>query len=126
MGVIYATLISYSLTVMLSYYILRVSISLGVMRVIRILYRPATAALVMWLVVSYLFPVYWAEKDFVLRLAQLFLAILTGGSCYVLMILILWAIQSRPEGPELHILRLLNRRTGLFTFLIPPRDPPNA
>ncbi|MFA5494884.1 MAG: lipopolysaccharide biosynthesis protein [Porticoccaceae bacterium] len=122
-GVAYATIGSLSLVGVASYLSLRASLGLGLRRVAYLLYKPAVAALAMCLLVKLLFPRYWVDSTMALQILQLAAAVLTGAICYCLVLAGLWLLESRPDGPELKVLRLAHNRTGLFGFLLPATPP---
>jgi len=126
LGVVYATFASLSLVMIVAYGVLRVKLHLGLRRVAYILYKPALASLAMFLVVNALFPEHFVDAAFYQQLAQLLGAVLTGAVVFVLILGVLWLLESRPEGPELHLLRLVHRRTGLLGFLLPQEASPRA
>lgn len=123
LGVAYATFATLSLVLVVAYLVLRRNLRLGVRRVAYILYKPALAALAMFLLISWLFPAHWAEAAVPWQLAQFFGAVAVGGGCFFAVLGLLWLLESRPEGPELHLLRLVHSRTGLFGFLLPREGP---
>lgn len=123
LGVAYATFATLALVLIVSYLVLRRNLRLGVSRVAYILYKPALAALTMFLVISWLFPEHWHEAPIFGQLAQLFAAVAIGGVCYFVVLGSLWLLESRPEGPELQLLRLVHSRTGLLGFLLRGEGP---
>lgn len=123
MGVGYAALISNSSMVVLCYLILRRHIGLGVRQVARMIYRPALAALAMLVLVHLLFPRHLTESGILIQILQLAGAVVSGAICYGLVLVLLWLLASRPEGPELTTLRLVHSRSGYGGFLLPKRKP---
>jgi hypothetical protein len=73
----------------------------------------------MFFLVSGLFPSHWAAAATPWQLAQLCAAVTVGGICFFLVLGLLWLLESRPEGPELQLVRLVHSRTGLLGFLLP-------
>lgn len=122
LGVAYAAVTTMAFVLVLSYVALRLNLKLGLRRVAYILYKPAIASAVMLIILKMLFPLHWAQSPISLQILQLIAATLTGAISYSLVLGILWFFESRPEGPELNLLRLLHNRTGLFVFLIPERS----
>lgn len=119
LGVAYAVVISMSFVVVICYITLRFHIRLGIREVIDFLYRPAIAGLIMYAVVTLLFPEHWVNSPIVVQILQLTGAIVTGALCYVAVLGLLWFLASRPDGPELKVLRIAHQRTGLGGFLLP-------
>lgn len=120
-GVGYAAVISNACVLVMSYLILRSHIHLGLRVVIGMVYRPAIAAFAMLMLIQALFPRHLAESSIVIQILQLAGAIISGASCYVLVLVTLWIMASRPQGPELTTLRLVHSRTGFGGFLLPKR-----
>jgi len=119
LGVPYATLLSMSFVLVLCYIALRVNLRLGLRRVAQLLYKPALSSLVMLVVLQTLFPRHWAESSVAVQALQLAGAVFSGALCYCLVLGVLWLLASRPEGPELKILRLVHQRSGFGGFLLP-------
>ena len=123
LGVAYATFATLSLVLVVAYMVLRRNMALGLRRVVYILYKPGLAALAMFLLVNGMFPTHWAAEPMPWQLAQLFAAVAVGGICFFLVLGFLWLLESRPEGPELQLVRLVHARTGLLRFLLPGDSP---
>lgn len=123
LGVAYATFATLSLVLVVAYMVLRRNMALGLRRVVYILYKPGLAALAMFLLVNGVFPTHWASEPMPWQLAQLFAAVAAGGICFFLVLGLLWLLESRPEGPELQLVKLVHARTGLLSFLLPGGSP---
>lgn len=119
LGVAYANVISLLFVMVLCYIALRINIRLGLRQVAGMLYKPALAAAAMLALLLTLFPRQWEESTLLMQLLQLAGAILVGALCYCLVLGLLWALASRPEGPELKLIRLLYQRSGFGGFLLP-------
>lgn len=126
MGVAYANIISVCISWLVSYYAIRKSLKLGLRRLITIFYRPATASLIMWYLVSSLFSAQSAEAAVLEQVLQLFLAVFVGAIAYFLVLWLIWVARSRPSGPELYFLRLVVKRTGYGRFLLRGRNNPGS
>lgn len=122
LGVGYAAVFSMSVVVVVCYVTLRIQIGLGLREVFNMLFRPALSALAMYILVQTLFPQHWAESALIIQIAQLLGAIVTGALSYIFVIALLWLLASRPEGPELKVLRLIHQRSGFGGFLLPNRN----
>lgn len=122
LGVAYAAVTTMAFVLVLSYIALRLNLNLGLRRVAYILYKPALAAVVMLIILELLFPHHWSQSSIPIQILQLLSAIFTGAASYSLTLGLLWFLESRPDGPELNLLRLLHNRTGLFVFLLPERS----
>lgn len=118
-GVVYAKLATLLLVVSVAYVAVRRSIGLELRRIIYLLYKPVLASLLMGTVVIYLFPAPWLGVSMFMQLLQLLTATAVGALCYMIALLLLWSLESRPAGPELNFLRLLQSRTGMVGWLLP-------
>lgn len=123
LGVAYATVLSMLFVLLLCYLALRINIRLGLHQVFTLLYKPAAASLVMLILLQTLFPRHWEESTLLVQLLQLAAAVFSGAICYSLVLGLLWVLASRPEGPELKLLRLVYQRSGLCGFLLPGIKP---
>lgn len=123
MGVAYATLASLGLVLIPCYLALRINLNLSLGRLARSLYKPGLASLAMLMLMHWLFPRHWQESSVALQVLQLIAAVVSGALCYCLLLVLLWWLQSRPEGPELKVLRLLHYRTGFLGILLPGIKP---
>jgi lipopolysaccharide exporter len=119
LGVAYAAVISHLPTLALCYLALRIHIRLGLRQVFVLLYKPALSSLAMLGLVQALFPHHWAESSLLMQILQLTGAVIAGAICYGLVLGLLWILVSKPEGPELKLLRLMHSRTGFGGFLLP-------
>ena len=119
LGVGYAVAISALLVLLPCYFALRVHIRLGLRQVASMVYRPALSALAMLVLVQTLFPQHRAESGLLTQVLQLMAAVFTGAICYIFALGLLWLLASRPDGPELKILRIVHGRSGYGGFLLP-------
>ena len=124
LGVGYAAVSSLLFVVMLCYVALRIHIRLRVRQLLSMMYRPALSALLMFVLIQILFPQRWAESPWLYQVLQLMAAVTLGAICYVLVLGLLWLLASRPDGPELKILRIVHNRSGLGGFLLPKVNQP--
>lgn len=118
-GVAYATLFTLALVLIFSLYILKRVIFFELKRFCYMLYKPVMAALVMSIAIGIIFPEHWSEASVPMQVVQLFAAIVLGAVCYTSVLLSLWMLESRPEGPESHFLKLVWEKTGMLGFLLP-------
>ena len=118
-GVGYAAVISLLFVLVLCYVVLRIHIGLHLRQVARMAYRPALSALLMYALVQTLFPQQWAESPWLHQALQLAAAVISGAVCYILILGLLWLLASRPNGPELKLLRIIHNRSGFVGFLLP-------
>lgn len=118
-GVAYATMASLALVLLVSLYTLKRIIHFELKRFFYMLYKPVVAALVMSVSIGVLFPEHWSEASVPMQLVQLFAAVAVGSVCYMGVLLGLWFLESRPEGPESHFLKLIWEKTGMLGFLLP-------
>lgn len=118
-GVAYATMASLSLVLVVSLYTLKRIIGFELKQFFYMLYKPVVAALAMSLSVGMLFPEQWLGASVAMQLAQLGAAVAVGSVCYMVVLLGLWTLESRPEGPESHFLKLIWEKTGMLGFLLP-------
>ncbi len=125
MGVAYATFCTLSLVMVVAYFVLRANLGLSVRRVCYIAYKPGLASLLMYTLVSVLFPTHSAESSPLWQVCQLLAAVAVGAACFVVVQGLLWLLEARPDGPELQFVRLVHSRTGLFGFIL-PSDTPRA
>lgn len=119
LGVAYAAVGSQLVVNVLCYLVLRIHIRLGMRQVFRMMYRPALSALVMYALVQALFTHHWADSGLLLQVFQLMGAVVSGTVCYTLALGLLWLLASRPDGPELKVLRVIYNRSGFGGFLLP-------
>ena len=121
-GVVYASFIAMSTVSLVSFSLLRANIKLPLRTVLYILAKPALASVVMFMVIQLLFPVHWADSSFIVQLVQLILSVICGASVYILVLGLLWLLESRPEGPETNLLRIIDKRVGFVGFLLPRKN----
>lgn len=121
-GVAYANLLTLALVLVFSLYMLKRVICFELTQFFYMLYKPAMAALVMSISIGTLFPEHWSEASVPMQVVQLFAAIVLGAGCYTGVLLSLWMLESRPEGPESHFLKLVWEKTGMLGFLLPKRE----
>lgn len=119
LGVAYAAVISLLFVLVLCYLALRIHIGLRLRQVLGMMYRPALSALVMYVLVQTLFPQHRAESGMLLQILQLAGAVISGAICYTFVLGLLWLLASRPDGPELKVLRIVHNRSGFGGFLLP-------
>ena len=119
LGVGYAAVISQLCVLVLCFVALRIHIGLQLIQVTSMVYRPALSALVMFVLLQVLFPQQWAESPWFHQILQLAAAVISGAICYFLVLVLLWLLASRPDGPELKVLRIVHNRSGLGGFLLP-------
>lgn len=117
-GVAYAALWTLILVLLYSLYLLKRVICFELKRFLYMLYKPMVAALVMRIAISLLFPEHWAEEHVTMQVIQMLAAVCLGAFCFTGVLLMLWMLESRPEGPESHFLTILWEKTGLFGFLL--------
>lgn len=87
-------------------------------RLMAVLWRPVTATAGMYLVVRETSGGYSALLGAEHPLSVLLLAVATGGVSYTVLILLLWLLSGRPEGPE----RILLNRLPWTRFVARPVD----
>ncbi|MFA5631086.1 MAG: lipopolysaccharide biosynthesis protein [Porticoccaceae bacterium] len=114
----YATVLSLLFVLVLCFVALRITLRLGLGRALHLLYKPALASLIMLVVVLFLFPRHWGDEALVVQFLQLTGAVVAGAFCYGIALAALWLLASRPEGPELNVLRLVHQRCGFCGFLL--------
>jgi O-antigen/teichoic acid export membrane protein len=119
LGVAYAAVASLLIILLPCYLILRSDIGLDLRQVVNMLYRPTLSSLVMLTLLHVLFPRHLAEAGLLIQVLQLIGAVVAGAVCYCLVLGLLWLLASRPEGPELKLLRLVHQRSGFCGFLLP-------
>jgi O-antigen/teichoic acid export membrane protein len=119
LGVAYAAVLSMLCVLVLCYIALRVNIRLGLRRAATLIYKPAMSSMVMLIMLQALFPRHWVESGVLIQVLQLTGAVVSGAICYCLVLGSLWLLVSRPEGPELTLLRLIHNRSGFGGFLLP-------
>jgi O-antigen/teichoic acid export membrane protein len=119
LGVAYATVLSLLFVLVLCYHALWIHIRLSLRQVASMLYKPALSSFVMLVMLQALFPRHWAERGLSSQVLQLTGAVFSGALCYCLVLGLLWLLVSRPEGPELKLLRLVHNRSGFGGFLLP-------
>ncbi len=115
----YATVLSLLFVLVLCFVALRITLRLDLGRALYMLYKPALASLVMLMVVSLLFPRHWIHDGIAVQILQLAGAVVLGALCYCIALTLLWLLASRPEGPELKMLRVVHQRCGFCGFLLP-------
>jgi O-antigen/teichoic acid export membrane protein len=118
-GVAYATFGTLSAIMVVCYLALRINLRLGLRRTFRTLYKPALAALAMYIVLQALFPHHWTGSSMALQILQLATAVGVGALTYAVVLMTLWILEERPAGPESSVLQLIYTRTGLLGFLLP-------
>lgn len=118
-GVIYAKLAAIFIVLAVAYFAVRKSIGLELKRVIYLMYKPVVASAIMAALVTYLFSGPLPVTSITMNVMQLFAAITVGACTYVTVLLMLWFFESRPAGPELSVLNVLQSKTGLVGLLIP-------
>ncbi|MEX1198503.1 MAG: lipopolysaccharide biosynthesis protein [Pseudohongiellaceae bacterium] len=121
LGVAYAMVISLLFVLVLCYLALKIHIRLGLHQVVSMMYRPALSALVMFILVQALFPSHSAASGLLIQILELAGAIVSGATGYCLVLVSLWLLAARPEGPELKLLRIVHNRSGFGGFLLPVR-----
>lgn len=118
-GVAYAVMATFALVLCISMGTLKRAIQFEFKPFFYLFFKPIVAALVMGAAIRLTFPEHWSDEGIPMQLLQLLSAVVLGGSCYILVLLGLWFLESRPEGPESHFLKLAWEKTGLFGFLLP-------
>jgi len=124
MGVAYANIISVSISWFVSYVAMRKHLKLGVKRLFTICYRPAVSSIIMWFVISTMFPRDIVGLPILWQLTYLLLAVGFGALIYFVILWVIWIARSRPAGPELYFLRLVVKRTGYGRILLRDRQQP--
>jgi len=101
-----AIMLSASLNMLFSYYLLKKYLPVKSKRLLKAIYRPLVGSIVMLMVV-YFTKTYLQEIDMLASL-QLLTLVLLGGGIYAAVIILLWLVAGQPKGIEKLIMQKLN------------------